>query len=475
VFNQFCFIHDVFLLLIFISFTDFRSLLKFKNITIRPMAYLVPNQEQLSDRLRLTCLLGITPHQKSDTPIGHLIPMSINYPNAHSAIEALDLTLRRAIECNASDVHFENHEEGLRIRYRIDGLLQWGPTPPHGVKDAVLSRLKVLASMDIAEKRLPQDGRFQYQHHGQTVDMRVSSLPTTRGEKLVVRLLHYAQERPSLATLGYTARDQALLHQILHQPHGLILMTGPTGSGKTLSLYSCLDVLNTPERNVSTVEDPVEIHLPGIHQVQINERAGLTFAASLRAMLRQDPDVLMVGEIRDSETAEIAIQAAQTGHLVLSTLHTNDAPSTLARLRHMGIASFNVAASVSLIIAQRLVRCLCPDCKTPLNASQRTAWQQSLSHDDVQVLSAHNLAHATLYGPVGCEACHHGYKGRVGLYQVMPVSPALQSLIVQEVDASILARQSAQEGTPTLRQAGWLKVLQGVTSIEEVLALTTHD
>jgi type IV pilus assembly protein PilB len=263
--------------------------------------------------------------------------------------------------------------------------------------------------------------------------------------------------------------------QALHKPHGLILMTGPTGSGKTLSLYSCLDILNTTERNVSTVEDPVEIHLPGINQVQINERAGLTFATSLRALLRQDPDVLMVGEIRDHETAEIAMQAAQTGHLVLATLHTNDAPSTLARLRHMGVASFNVAASITLITAQRLVRCLCPACKTPVSNDQTQAWQHLLTSDDWSVLSQHDVANVKPYRAVGCAACHQGYKGRVGLYQVMPVSAAMQSLIVQDADSQTLAAQAAREGTLTLRQAGWFKVLQGITSVEEVMAMTTHD
>ena len=396
-------------------------------------------------------------------------------PTTPTAVETLDLALKKAIEGHASDIHFESHEGGLRVRFRMDGLLHLEMPNVPGSKDALLSRLKVLAGMDIAEKRLPQDGRFQYQHQNQTVDIRVSSLPTTHGEKLVVRLLHYAQQRPSLSALGYSEQDQALLMHALHKPHGLILMTGPTGSGKTLSLYSCLDILNTPERNVSTVEDPVEIHLTGINQVQINERAGLTFATSLRALLRQDPDVLMVGEIRDHETAEIAMQAAQTGHLVLATLHTNDAPSTLARLRHMGVAAFNVAASITLITAQRLVRCLCPACKTAVSDEQAQAWRNLLTTEDLSALSQHDIANAKPYRAVGCAACHQGYKGRVGLYQVMPVSAAMQSLIVQDTDSQTLAALAAREGTLTLRQAGWLKVLQGITSVEEVMAMTTHD
>lgn len=396
-------------------------------------------------------------------------------PSAQStttATEALDVILRQAIKGHASDIHFECHPRGLVVRFRIDGLLRFH-TPPHpSIKDAVLSRLKVLAGMDIAEKRLPQDGRFEYQRPNHTVDVRVSSLPTTHGEKLVVRLLHYAQERLSLSALGYTERDQSLLEQALQKPHGLILMTGPTGSGKTLSLYSCLDLLNTPQRNISTVEDPVEIHLAGINQVQINERAGLTFATSLRALLRQDPDVLMVGEIRDKETAEIAIQAAQTGHLVLSTLHTNDAPSSLTRLRHMGVATFNSAASVILITAQRLVRCLCLACKAPLSDEQFQTWQRLLTPDDLAVLSGHQVASVRPYRAVGCAACHQGYKGRTGLFQVMPVSPAMQSLIIQNQDTQVFSQQAAREGTLTLRQAGWGKVLEGITSIEEVTAMT---
>lgn len=396
-----------------------------------------------------------------------------NLRHLPSAVEVLEMTLQKALAQQVSDIHFECHHTQLHVRFRIDGMLQTDATYPHNIKDAVLSRVKVLAGMDIAEKRLPQDGRFQYLHNTQTVDMRVSSLPTTHGEKLVVRLLHYAQERPSLSTLGYTQRDQQLLMTALHQPHGLILMTGPTGSGKTLSLYSCLDSLNTPQRNVSTVEDPVEIHLPGINQVQINERAGLTFASSLRALLRQDPDVLMVGEIRDKETAEIAMQASQTGHLVLSTLHTNDAPSTLVRLHHMGVAAFHVAASVTLITAQRLVRRLCQNCKAPLTSAQQQLWRSALSDEDVQALSNHNLE-APLYQAVGCHACHQGYKGRVGLYQVMPMSPVIQGMLMQGQDTQALAMQAAREGTFNLRQAGWIKALEGITSIEEVLAMTMH-
>lgn len=389
-----------------------------------------------------------------------------------TAIDVLESIFKNAIHHQASDIHLESQARELRVRYRIDGLLSVTQTPPPILKDAVLSRLKVLAGMDIAEKRLPQDGRFQYDDGTQKVDLRVSSLPTTQGEKLVVRLLYYAKERPALSELGYSNQDQQHLIQAIHKPHGLVLITGPTGSGKTLSLYSCLDLLNTLERNVSTVEDPVEIHLTGVNQVQTNEKAGLTFSHTLRALLRQDPDVLMVGEIRDTETAEIAMQAAQTGHLVLSTLHTNDAPSTLARLRHMGIAGFQVAASVSLVTAQRLIRCLCPACKTPLSQTQQETWQRSLSSEDLAVLQKNGLAQATLYQAVGCNACHHGYKGRTGVYQIMPITATMQNLIVQGQATAALAEQAALEGVLTLRQAGWLKAMQGTTSLEEVTGAT---
>jgi type IV pilus assembly protein PilB len=283
-----------------------------------------------------------------------------------SAVKTLDLLMHLAIERLASDIHFESGEDYFRVRLRVDGQLHIIATPALPLRDAILSRLKVQARMDIAEKRIPQDGRIQYPYQGQTIDLRVSSLPTLHGEKMVVRILNFNRAHASLDELGYEPKQQATLVRELHKPDGLVLMTGPTGSGKTRSLYSCLELLNRAEVNISTVEDPSEIHLAGANQVNINPKAGLTFANTLRALLRQDPDIIMVGEIRDLETAEIAVQASQTGHLVLSTLHTNDAPGTLARLRHMGIAAFNIAASVSLITAQRLVRRLCEACKSPM-------------------------------------------------------------------------------------------------------------
>lgn len=391
-----------------------------------------------------------------------------------SAVKPLEELFQQAIQQGASDIHFESSEVNFRVRFRIDGRLHIAATPPWQLRDAMVSRLKVLARMDIAEKRLPQDGRIHYPHGNDIIDLRVSSLPTVHGEKIVVRILNFSRERPDLATLGYEPDDQVHLKHALAQPHGMVLMTGPTGCGKTASLYSCLDLLNRPEINMSTVEDPSEIHLPGANQVNVNERAGLTFAVTLRALLRQDPDVIMVGEIRDTETAEIAIQAAQTGHLVLSTLHTNDAPGTLARLRHMGIAPFNVAASVLLITAQRLLRRLCAHCKRALSKTECDTFFSTLSQQDQQIFHATNPPASAIYKAVGCEACAQGYNGRIGIYQVMPISNALQTLILRDSNVQTLTQQATREGMRTLRQAGWLKVAQGITSVEEVMALTAH-
>nr|WP_310626921.1 ATPase, T2SS/T4P/T4SS family [Limnohabitans sp.] len=391
-----------------------------------------------------------------------------------SAVQTLDLLLHQALEQLASDIHVESGEDYFRVRFRIDGQLRIAATPALKLRDSAVSRLKVLARMDIAEKRVPQDGRIQYAYKGQTVDLRVSSLPTLHGEKIVVRILNFSRERPGLGALGYEQDDRTKLLHALKRPHGLILMTGPTGSGKTLSLYSCLELLNRTEVNISTVEDPSEIHLPGANQVNINERAGLTFATTLRALLRQDPDIIMVGEIRDLETAEMAIQAAQTGHLVLSTLHTNDAPSTLARLRHMGIPAFNVAASVSLITAQRLIRRLCEHCKCVIEGDQVELILNALHPQDSQYIAAHSGTRAKLYKAAGCAACDKGYKGRIGIYQVMPISDAMQTLILRDSDTQTLAVQASIEGIRTLRQAGLLKALSGMTTLDEVMTLTTH-
>ena len=393
-------------------------------------------------------------------------------PNPTSASKALHHWIEQAVTCGASDIHFESDADSFRIRFRVDGQLRIMAQHDLQMRDALLSRLKVLARLDIAEKRLPQDGRIQYPLQQAQVDLRVSSLPTLFGEKLVVRILNHSRTRPTLQALGYEADDESKLRTALQLPHGMILMTGPTGSGKTLSLYSCLELLNQPHVNISTVEDPCEIQLSGVNQMTLNVRAGLTFASALRALLRQDPDILMVGEIRDLETAEIAIQAAQTGHLVLSTLHTNHAPATLMRLRHMGISPFLVTASVVLIVAQRLVRTLCQDCKQPVSQGHTDIFLRKLTPADRQALPVQLLEQATLFESNGCSACLNGYKGRVGIFQVMPMDEGMQQLMLEEAPLHSLIAHSQHEGVRTLRQAGYLKALQGITSLQEVMANT---
>jgi len=385
-------------------------------------------------------------------------------------VKFIQQMLEQAVALKASDLHFEPYEHHYRVRMRIDGELRDMATPAQALKDRISSRIKVLSRLDIAEKRLPQDGRMKLQlPGGREIDLRVSTLPTLFGEKLVVRVLDSAQAQLDLRLLGYEATDLASLIEAIKRPHGMVLVTGPTGSGKTQSLYACLNLLNTPQVNISTVEDPCEIQMQGINQVNVQDKPGLSFAIALRAFLRQDPDVLMVGEVRDLETANIAIQAAQTGHLVLSTLHTNDAPSTLVRLRNMGVAPYNLAASLSLITAQRLVRSLCPHCKKPAplplevlrSAGLPVAWQ---APDSVPAFS-----------PGGCALCHKGFAGRTGIFQVMPVSAAMQALILRDAGHLELIQQAQREGVVTLRQAGLRKVMQGITSLEEVLASTRDD
>lgn len=363
-------------------------------------------------------------------------------------VRLLHKLLSDAVAMSASDLHFEPFEHFCRIRLRIDGVLHELMRPPLSLRDKLATRLKILARLDIAEKRLPQDGKMRVALGAGSVDFRVSTLPTQFGEKIVLRILDTRQNALAITELGYEAAQQQALLQAIGRPHGLVLMTGPTGSGKTVSLYACLQQLNQPEVNIASAEDPVEINLPGINQVAINERTGLDFATALRAFLRQDPDVLMVGEIRDLETADIAVKASQTGHLVLSTLHTNDAPATLTRLLNMGVPAYNIAASVTLIVAQRLVRRLC-HCRRAGNAGQRG------------------------FVPQGCPDCHHsGYRGRTGIYQVMPVSAAIQALILAQASTGEIARQARAEGVIDLRHAGLLKVMRGDTSLGEVLACT---
>ena len=373
-----------------------------------------------------------------------------------------------AINMRASDLHFEPYEFTYRVRFRIDGELREIASAPPAIKDRLASRIKVLSKLDISEKRIPQDGRMKLRLGPEKViDFRVSTLPTLFGEKVVIRILDPSSARMGIDALGYDAIEKERLLKAIYRPYGMILVTGPTGSGKTVSLYSCLNLLNQPGVNIATAEDPAEINIPGINQVNVNEKAGLTFAAALKSFLRQDPDIIMVGEIRDLETSDIAIKAAQTGHMVLSTLHTNDAPTTLTRLRNMGVAPFNIASSVILITAQRLARRLCVKCKAPTDIPRNALLEAGFTEDQLD-------GSWQAYKAVGCEACNNGYKGRVGIYQVMPISEEIQRIILMDGSATDIAKQSELEGVRNLRQAGLQKVIQGLTSLEEVLGVTNE-
>lgn len=376
-----------------------------------------------------------------------------------------------AINMGASDLHFEPYEKSYRIRYRVDGVLREFANPPLAIKDKIASRIKVISNLDISEKRVPQDGRMRLRlSKNRTIDFRISTLPTLHGEKIVMRILDPASATLGIEALGYEPDQMQALLDAIRRPYGMVLVTGPTGSGKTVSLYACLNILNRPETNISTVEDPAEINLPGINQVNVNEKAGLTFATALRAFLRQDPDVIMVGEIRDLETADIAIKAAQTGHMVLSTLHTNDAPATLARLVNMGVAPFNIASAVTLITAQRLVRRLCVNCKQPLDIPKQALLQAGFAETELD-------GSWQMFGAKegGCEACNgSGYKGRVGIYQVMPISEEMGIIILQNGKVHDIAAQARREGVRDLRQSGLLKVKQGITSLAEIEACTNE-
>jgi type IV pilus assembly protein PilB len=383
-----------------------------------------------------------------------------------TVVKFLEKILLDAIEQGASDIHFEPFEHVFRIRYRVDGLLMEVAQPPVILKDRISSRLKIISKIDISEKRVPQDGRVKISVGGtKVIDFRVSTLPTLFGEKIVMRILDSSQAKLGIDALGYDPAQKEKLMFAVGRPYGMILVTGPTGSGKTVSLYSCLNILNKPGVNISTAEDPAEINLPGINQVNINDKAGLTFPVALKAFLRQDPDVIMVGEIRDLETADIAIKAAQTGHLVLSTLHTNDAPATLTRLMNMGVPAFNIASSIILITGQRLARRLCV-CKQVGTFSPSMLTAAGFNEAD-------SRGQWRTYVPIGCDKCKgSGYKGRVGIYQVMPITEAMQSIILANGSALDIERQARAEGVLSLRESGLEKVKQGVTSIEEVLAVT---
>lgn len=391
-------------------------------------------------------------------------------------VRFLQKLLTEAFHRGASDLHFEPFETFYRVRFRVDGVLQEVARPPLDIRDKIATRIKVLSRLDISEKRVPQDGRMKLlialpqekdakETAEKAVDFRVSTLPTLFGEKIVMRILESSTDKLDIDQLGYEAAQKALLLEVIKRPYGMVLVTGPTGSGKTVSLYTFLNLLNQGDINISTAEDPAEIQLPGINQVNVNDKAGLTFAAALRSFLRQDPDIIMVGEIRDLETADISIKAAQTGHLVLSTLHTNDAPTTLTRLMNMGVAPFNIASSVLLITAQRLARRLCT-CKRPGELSRDVLLDAGFREADID-------GSWQPYHPVGCERCNgSGYKGRCGIYQVMPITEPMQQIILSHGTALQIAEQARRDGVLSLREAGLLKVKQGVTSLEEVLATT---
>ena len=374
--------------------------------------------------------------------------------------------LMDAIKKGASDLHFEPYEHRYRVRFRIDGILHEMASPPNSLASRLSARIKVMSRLDIAEKRKPQDGRIKLKiTERKSIDFRVSTLPTLWGEKIVMRILDSSSAMLGIDVLGYEPEQKKLYMDALEQPQGMILVTGPTGSGKTVSLYTGLNILNQPERNISTAEDPVEINLEGINQVQINPKADMTFANALKAFLRQDPDVVMVGEIRDLETAEIAIKAAQTGHLVLSTLHTNSAPETLTRLLNMGVPAYNVASSISLIIAQRLARRLCPKCKTPEKLPDEELIRQGFDKD--------KLNEVQLFAPKGCDSCTEGYKGRVGIYEVMQITPEIAQIIMRGGNSLEIAEVSLRSGFNDLRLSGLKKAADGVTSLAEINRVTS--
>jgi type IV pilus assembly protein PilB len=385
-------------------------------------------------------------------------------------VKYLQKILMDAINMGASDLHFEPYEKHYRIRYRVDGILREVAQPPLAIKDKLSSRIKIISNLDISEKRIPQDGKMKLVlSKTRTIDFRVSTLPTVYGEKIVMRILDPSSAKLGIEALGYEPEQKEALLDAVSRPYGLVLVTGPTGSGKTVSLYTCLNILNEPGVNIATAEDPCEIPMAGINQVNVNDKQGLTFAAALKSFLRQDPDIIMIGEIRDLETADMAIKAASTGHMVLSTLHTNDAPSTLTRLVNMGVAPFNIASAVSLITAQRLARKLCAHCKVPLELPKEAMLSVGFTEADLD-------GSWQLYGPKegGCEMCNGGYKGRVGIYQVMPITDAISRIIMKNGTAHDINDQAKLEGVKDLRQSGLLKVKQGLTSIEEVEAVTNE-
>ncbi|MBU3848393.1 MAG: type IV-A pilus assembly ATPase PilB [Candidatus Acinetobacter avistercoris] len=393
-----------------------------------------------------------------------------NAPGDDSPIvKYINKLLVDAIRMGASDLHFEPYEKSYRVRYRIDGVLRLIANPPLKLANRLASRLKVMSQMDISEKRVPQDGRIKLKlSKSKAIDFRVNALPTLFGEKIVLRILDPTSAMLGIDALGYEEDQKALFMEALEKPQGMLLITGPTGSGKTVSLYTGLNILNTENSNISTAEDPVEINLDGINQVNVNTKVGLTFSLALKSFLRQDPDIIMVGEIRDLETAEIAIKAAQTGHMVMSTLHTNSAPETLTRLRNMGVPSFNIATSINLVIAQRLARRLCNHCKAPIDVPKKSLLELGFTEND---LANPDL---TIFQPVGCSECREGYKGRLGIYEVMKVTPEISKIIMEDGNALDIAAASQRQGDKNLRRSGLIKVMKGLTSLQEVNRVTSE-
>lgn len=388
-------------------------------------------------------------------------------PNEAPIVKYVNKILIDAINQGASDIHIEPFEKELRIRFRVDGVLYKITSQPISFAPRIVARIKILARLDIAERRAPQDGRVRLKISKTKVfDFRVNTLPTVHGEKVVLRILDSSAAKLDLTTLGFTEEQLTLYKQVVHRPYGMVLITGPTGSGKTVTLYSALNTLNTPAKNISSVEDPVEIQLPGITQVNINERAGMDFAGTLRAFLRQDPDIIMLGEIRDLETAEIAIKAAQTGHMVLSTLHTNDAPSTLTRLLNMGVPAFNVASAVHLIVAQRLARKLCTNCKITQELPDKVMHEAGFKPEDIGSFTMYQAYEK------GCSSCTNGYKGRAGIFQVMPISDVVKAIIMEGGTENDIEKAANEEGILDLRASGLLKIKEGITSLEEIERVT---
>ena len=449
---------------------------KIKFATQMGVDWVIAEYDKLMRLVNRTEGEGSTPDSSRDFDFGDLVAEAAPAEDDAALADVDDAPIVRflqkmlldAFRMRASDLHFEPYEHHFRVRFRVDGELREIASPPIAIREKLASRIKVISRLDISEKRIPQDGRMKMKMGAnRVIDFRVSTLPTLFGEKIVIRILDPSSAQMGIEALGYEPEEKARLLQAIGRPYGMILVTGPTGSGKTVSLYTCLNLLNKPGVNIATAEDPSEINLPGVNQVNVNEKAGLTFAAALKSFLRQDPDIIMVGEIRDLETADISIKAAQTGHLVLSTLHTNDAPTTLTRMRNMGIAPFNIASSVILITAQRLARRLCGACKQPVDIPDAALLESGFTEDELDGSWAP-------YGPVGCSACNNGYKGRLGIYQVMPISEEMQQIILRDGSALDIAKQAKLEGVRSLRQSGLHKVKGGFTSLDEVLAVTNE-